>query len=1025
MKIYNKYMLCYLIGFLNQYTMDLSHDDGSLGLFVLSVSQERNEDCYAKSNYAFPGLLVKRNQSRALSRAEDLAFWESRKKAFAFSKKESVESLENNILIYPLMGQCLQGASGGIAHYISNLKYDMLLDFNSKHTYNIGHAVFATGVLSDSDFKKIDKIGGLYYKLKSVDIFLLNNRKLIKYSTLLLPKNNEQEYNLIKNYATFQNMPEKIYFVSSLSEVDSAIDKIVLSQEYFSIDITKEEKEFSKNVKKDNSEFIKNDIVSLMTIICTKLHKIESSNNDNEMIDNFNLFLTYYQDWYCSEEKPKEDSPVYKTLFPFISYKLGRTALCKDWVDILKNIFLYVRVPNNHKICLIKSLETIINKILLSQNNDFQLLSLLYQMIDELVVQFENINNYKKLCDKLKELIYIIKDSKKLLYINSVKEYQEKVEKIKIDNEELFTINKDFIKEYPLLFSVKSIDIVKEKQNEISCDLDWYFDINHSDVGLKKINTDLKKFLNQLELKYKNNEIIVFLNEEYGINTFEKNIPTKKFFELLGKTDIYKKESVFLMFLYFHNTLEKNIFELDNPEFKEAWKNFILKWVVENSSFEPLALLLSYYSFYRYLDTVQEQSSSDKNNISDKKEFYCNLLADVFISNLLNEPLLKYLIDILKNNEELKDFFDVIIKRAHQVNNNYIKQYLFDLLIQKIEENKFELSWYEGIASCFFTFPVETQHWYIENKFAGKKYLIYALIKFIYIKNKNDNNFRSLHRVAIFSNDWLLDQDNLVVYQDTLKKLLSLFINSNIKLNSDDYIEPSDLYRDCWFDDSIVTCLVSPMWEYPEFLIYLLNNAKNYKQDKNRKLIQKRLENMQTHYNKQIEMAKTYNNKYVKYYKDCLSIIQNIENPPSKTEDITFLKNKELKASKKNNEEKVVETKIETTQKTRQEENTQLIANIFAKEEQEQSCLNEKLLKDLFSILQKNKKINQPKYEANRYCRWLLDFYCGNNTTKWRYMSSQLDEQENQVKLLQGILKEYYISEADFLKFLTTEAMSD
>jgi len=1021
MKIYNNYIVFCLVGFLNQYSMDSS--GSQLGVFVLSVSQKSNPECFAQSAFAIPGLLVKRGDSMALKRAKDLSHWESDRKALILSNKDQKET--NEIMQYPLMDPVyLKGGSGGLAYYIG-YKNNLPVS-NITHSYFINHCLFATGVFEDGSFKKIEAVGGLYFKLKSVDFFLSNNPILKKYSTLLLPKDNEDQYILIKNYSELKNMPEKVTFVSSLSDVSSAIDKLSFSEKNFFIDTGVEQKKFKEKIK-NSSDVIKNDMVKLMTLICTKLRDINQSNN-NEIIANFNLFLTFYEDWCYLEEDPKEDDIVYRTLLPFICLKLSRTSLFKNWLEVLKSIFLNVRVSNQHKKYLINSLSIFINKMLSSQNNDFQSLSLMYTMIDDLITEFKNIEKFGDLSNQLESLVSLIKEKKCLLYITQVKQYQEKVEKIKIDNEELSTMNQKFMETYPILFSVQSIDTVRQKEDKNNFSLDSYDKINNQDINLKKINTSLQEFLEGLKNKYSNNNIIQLLNTEYGINSFEAKMPAKKFFELFAKTDINKKESVFLMFLYLHNTLEKNIFELDNPEFKDAWKKFILSWVVENSSFEPLALLLTYYSFSEYNNISQQNNKEDK-FLDDRKQFYCNLFADVFISNLFNEPLLQYFVDILKNNIDLKDFFGVIVARAHQINNNYIKQYFFDLLIEKIKNKSFDLLWYEGIASLFFTFSTDQQDWYINNKVSGKKHLIYALIKFIYIKNKNDNQLTSLHREAIFSNGWLLDQDKLVVYQDTLKKLLSLLKESKIIFDESDYKKSYDVGRDYWSNIYPIECLVSPMYEYPEFLQCLLQNAENNKQNKHVDCIKERLEAMKNNYEKQIEMGGKHNNQYINYYKDRLllisKIIDSMKQPISKNKIV--VEKTEPLSLKINPVERFKETVNEEKNIQHQQKTEQLNEQIISKENGKEACLTEDCLKKLLSELEEKKMIKQygeNSYKKKLYGYRLLEFYMQKAKNGMISIRTLDDEEIDQLKKLKEVLKNAKVSEESFLNCLKKEADS-
>jgi hypothetical protein len=252
---------------------------------------------------------------------------------------------------------------------------------------------------------------------------------------------------------------------------------------------------------------------------------------------------------------------------------------------------------------------------------------------------------------------------------------------------------------------------------------------------------------------------------------------------------------------------------------------------------------------------------------------------------------------------------------------------------------------------------------------------------------------------------------------------------SKIIFDESDYKKPYDVGRDYWSNIYPIKCLVSPMYEYPEFLQCLLQNAQNNKQNNHVDFIIERLEAMKNNYEKQIEMGGKHNNQYINYYKDRLllisKIIDSMKQPISKNKIV--VEKTEPLSLKINPVERFKETVNEEKNIQHQQKTEQLNEQIISKENGKEACLTEDCLKKLLSELEEKKMIKQygeNSYKKKLYGYRLLEFYMQKAKNGMISIRTLDDEEIDQLKKLKEVLKNAKVSEESFLNCLKKEADS-
>jgi hypothetical protein len=337
---------------------------------------------------------------------------------------------------------------------------------------------------------------------------------------------------------------------------------------------------------------------------------------------------------------------------------------------------------------------------------------------------------------------------------------------------------------------------------------------------------------------------------------------------------------------------------------------------------------------------------------------------------------------------------------------------------------------FEAIPSLFFSFHDKKQVDYIKKIFKSgkiekyKKYALYTLIDFINSKFQNNNLMGSLHSMDVLSNDWILVNEKLTCSQNCLYELLICL--DKIIIDNDDYQElkwlrKREYTKDFCFHKNILSGLLNcPQFLKTLFIYFVKNNIQFQTLDLN--FINKKLQNMKKHYEDQIAMAKTYKNKYTKYYQMCLDDINQIEN----------LKNNEYVQKPKeigkqevilsaNNTKNVSENNIQKSLNAQQLPDKEPM-----REKDFSECqLDADELNSLFKSLcySGNKEIKQPDWKQNESFKWLLDYYMKNNNEYKKFiLSNDLSETTNTIPHLKDLLSRFKIITSHFIDFLSEAA---
>lgn len=871
MIIFKKFTLLLFLLLFNQYMMEKNNfqDDLKYGIFTLGISQALNQaadDHISSFNLpTYPGIIVQQGENTTLRKTGDL----EHEKAIFTGK--AIACNNSATLHYPLLSY-IEGPSGGIMYLASEKYFNDLPLWNKRHCYEVDCCFFGTGKLNLEEKPHIRKTGGLFIKLLGLSEFL-KKPKVKDHSILFLAKDEEQHLNIIKTtLSEFLLFPHKILFISEIKELIEKMDeekKLIQASSKIMIN-TKD------RISEDaiHPTTIASHASSIIMAIFEKI--INPENGSEEIIYLYNLFIEYYIE-YANILNTEERKCLHEIFYALL-YRLAGTNFFDNFLNIFLNLLLDVSISIENKKAIINVIANFANEKIQSEDNDFESLRIIKDNNERIIQAIEELLQknqlYKSLLESLKNMreSFKVACSKKLLYIQKTEEYFKTVEKHNLKRNDFELCFSRIIEKYSHLFKIittKEFNINKKYKEYNNFNI-----IKMKELGkeykLETLEDSILNLIERITSEYSNNELYKLLDNNYGLNSFEAQLPTKKFFEILKENNLFSKENMFLIFLYLDTCIEKNIFELDNSEFKVAWKTFILQWIQENLCYEQFSLLLFYWSLNQYKKIPATE------NIKDKKNFYCDLFSNIIIYNNFNEYLLIYMINIINNEENnLNDFFITLAKKAFSINNNFIKKYIFDLIINKLLSQENNLILYESFATLFFTFSEETQHWYLE-KIKNNKYMIYALIKFITCEFKKNNSLHSLHPEILISGGWLVNNESLTLHQNMLHSLLNLL--NNITIDENDLKEPSE-YSFWYYSLDNKFTLNNEAKEYPIFLSKLLEYIKKNKNKEDKKQyswITKKLQEKLAHYTRQKEIASEVKNKYATFYDIILKEINDI-----------------------------------------------------------------------------------------------------------------------------------------------------
>jgi hypothetical protein len=879
---------------INQSTLSMENHNKEyeLGIFALSIrkiSKNNFSENYFKNiiEPLYPSLIINKGDSKT-RQTLDSSIYQSYANSVDLT---GIENKETNLIITPT-GDNHAGLSGGIGFFLSQLHIKKLpLHTPEIENVNLKNAIFTTGTINLKD-QTVGEIGSLFTKLQGLSDYLKkmnelknelnneNNSNIELNSILIIPKDNEIEFNTIFKFnSIFDFKLPKVHFSQNINELTkisenflNSVDKKNKSNFYF-------DAFFEHNYKFNKENYLDN-LKNYMIIIAKEFLTVqnETKYTDKEKINLVNIFLEQLKT-NCNEFNKENLEIIYKCFFHILSkLSLINKDFFEQLINIIQELIFDAKISPENKENLLNLLGRETEEIISAENNNIKSLIILYDSLEKIQKSLSTLKGKynKKLQDILNNIVKQIENSNLLTNINRIKNLIAEIEKIKTnqtkyiysidqiikdpDLEKLFTFNNN---------SINAIDI-----NDINPQVSIYYENlkkeieenNNKDFDLY-LDTAFNSLFQKLELIYKDNYLFQLLNKSYGINSFESNgLTSKEFFDKLTSELAFFKNDL-LIFYYFHISIEKSLFNLDNPEFICEWKKFINTWIKMISWYQPIELLLFHYTIYQYNKINLTDSKAET-----KKSFYANTLASLLFFNRFNEDLLFYIITILNN---LKDnyFLKTINNHFPKIENNFIKQYIINIMIKRINNNNATIEDYKAFANMFFLYPEDQQNLFLKQlkQEEGLHYL--ALIQYIFNNNKNNSALTSLFTNVSIECGWVIDSNKLEINQKILLNLLKKLITTeNLVINWNNIKKA--LFPNCYPSYDSSSIYVAAI-KYTPYLILLI---KKIKQDdlENVNLLylifDKLLEKIK-HYLIQIKDAKKCNNQHTKFYKICLGNI--------------------------------------------------------------------------------------------------------------------------------------------------------